>query len=441
MTVSHDILRLKLAEALETRSRSLTPRDIRVPDVPDKALAIIGVRRSGKTSFMAQRRTSAIADGRPPASQLLLTLEDDRLDGMGAADLAWLIDEHARRYPALAHDRSLYLDEVQVVPGWEAVVRRHLDAGGIKIHVSGSSAKLLSREVATSLRGRAMEVLVHPFSFREALRHDGQEPTTPYVELAPTERGRLDERLRHYLATGGFPEAQSISARDRAALLRGYVDVVVLRDVIDRHAVSNPVALRWIQRHLLAQPGGQFSVNKQYQTLRGQGIPVAKDTLHAYLGHLEDAFLVRTVGMASASERQRMANPRKAYPIDPGLITLFERTGREQRGAALETVVLVELERRGFEVDYVRTSDGREVDFLASRPGDAPLLIQASLETEGDATWERELQALTRALPAHADAQALIVTADAAPPMRPLPAGIGWMSAAEWLLGARTTAG
>lgn len=110
---------------------------------------------------------------------------------------------------------------------------------------------------------------------------------------------------------------------------------------------------------------------------------MGKDTLPGYLAHLEDAFLVRTVALKSASERQRMVNPRKAYPVDPGLIALFERSGRSHHGRALETAVLIELERRGFEVAYVRTPEGFDVDFLAERAGERPRLIQACLESEG----------------------------------------------------------
>ncbi len=214
----------------------------------------------------------------------------------------------------------------------------------------------------------------------------------------------------------------------------GYVDVVVLRDVIERHAVSNPLALRWIERQLLANPGGAFSVKKHYDTLRSQGVSVGKDTLHDYLAHLEDAFLVRTVAMHSASERQRMVNPRKAYPVDPGLIALFERSGRTHHGRAMETAILLELERRGFEVAYVRTSEGYEVDFLAHRAGEAPLLIQACLESEGDETWDRELRALRAAAAAHPDARPFLVTLDAAPPRRPMPDRLTWAPAARWLL-------
>ena len=97
--------------------------------------------------------------------------------------------------------------------------------------------------------------------------------------------------------------------RDRASLLRSYVDVAILRDVIERHGVSNPAALRWLQRHLLGNPAGTFSVQKFFDALKSQGLPVGKNTLHDYLAHLEDAFLVRTVSLHTASERQRVVNP------------------------------------------------------------------------------------------------------------------------------------
>ena len=436
MTISRDLLRLKLAESLAVATPAHTRRDVHLPGIPGKALAVIGVRRGGKTTFLAQCRADRLAAGSPSHAQLLLSLEDERLVGLTTADLDWLLEEHTRQFPRAraAGAMTIYLDEVQLVPDWEGLVRRLIDIGGIELFVSGSSAKLLSREVATSLRGRAMDVLVHPFSFREALRHVGAEPSVPYVSMDATARAELDQRLRRYLSEGGFPEAQGAAARDRAALLAGYVDVVILRDVIERHAVSNPLALRWIERQLLANPGGAFSVKKHYDTLRSQGVSVGKDTLHQYLAHLEDAFLVRTVTMHSASERQRMVNPRKAYPVDPGLIPLFERSGRTHQGRALETALMLELERRGWEASYVRTSEGFEVDFLAHRAGDSPLLVQACLESEGDETWARELRALQAAAAEHADARAWLVTMDAAAPRRSMPDGIGWAPAARWLL-------
>lgn len=436
MTISHDLLRLKLAESVAAPQPALTRRDVRLPGIRGKALAVIGVRRGGKTTFLRQCRADRLGAARPPESQLLVSLEDERLSGISVADLGWLLEEHARQFPGLreAGGMTLYLDEVQAVPGWEGLVRRLVDSGGVELFVSGSSARLLSREVATSLRGRAMEVLVLPFSFREALRHAAAEPAKPWDRLRPAERAALDRWLRRYLVGGGFPEAQGAEPRDRAALLTGYVDVVVLRDVIERHGVSNPLALRWLERQLLANPGGAFSVKKYYDTLRSQAVAVGKDTLHDYLAHLEDAFLVRTVAMHSASERQRMVNPRKAYPVDPGLIALFERSGREHQGRALETAVMLELERRGFDVSYVRTAEGWETDFLAHRAGDRPLLVQVCLETEGDETWGRELRALQAAAAAHPKARAFLVTLDATPPAKALQRGLTWVPAARWLL-------
>lgn len=435
-TISRDLLRAKLAEALAAPIGTLTPRDIRLPKIAGKAIAVIGVRRGGKTSFLHRQMAERIAGGCRRESQLLLSLEDERLVGMTAADLGWLLDEHARQMPGLRESGTLtvYLDEVQVVPGWETLVRRLVDTGGIEVFVSGSSARLLSREVATSLRGRGMEVLVHPFSFREALRHAKQEPNAPWERLSPADRAILDAALRRYLEEGGFPEAQRTERRDRLTLLKGYVDVMVLRDVIERYDVTNAQALRWLQRQLLATPGGSFSVKKLYDSLRSQGVRVAKDTLHAYLDHLQDAFLVRTVGMHSRSERQRMVNPRKAYPVDPGLIPLYERIGREHRGRALETVVLLELERRAYTVDWLRTADGWEVDFFAERTGDTPLLVQVSLDTAADATWEREVRALSAAARAYPDARALLITLDSSPPTRDLPAPLEWRAASQWLL-------
>ena len=393
------------------------------------------MRRSGKTSFLAQCRAARLQAGAPSESQLLLLLEDERLIGLTVTDLGWLIEEYARRFPGLHSGGgvTLYLDEVQYVPGWEGLVRRLMDTGGADVFVTGSSARLLSREVATSLRGRAMEVLVHPFSFREALRHTGDEPPA-HAGSGAWPAAALDQRLRRYLIEGGFPEAQGADPRDRAALLGGYVDVVVLRDVIDRHGVTNPLALRWLQRQLLANPGGGFSVKKQYDTLRSQGVRVGKDTLHAYLGYLEDAFLVRTVSLHATSERQRMVNPRKAYPVDPGLISLFAQSGRSYQGHALETTVLLELERRGWEVSYVRTEEGWEVDFYAHRPGEAPLLVQVCLETGDDATWEREVPALRSAGETYGDARLLLVTLDSSPPRRQLPDRVTWAPASRWLL-------
>jgi predicted AAA+ superfamily ATPase len=239
-----------------------------------------------------------------------------------------------------------------------------------------------------------LEALVHPFSFREYLRHAGREPRLAPECLPKAARSSLDRDLREYLAGGGFPEAQGVSSRDRFDLLRSYVDLALFRDVVERYEVSHPVALRWMSRHLLGNVAGHFSINKYSRDLRSQGIHVGKDTLHEYLNYLEDAFLIRTVSLESASARRRMVNPRKVYPVDPGLIPVFDRTGRANIGHALETCVELELERRGAGVSYVRTEDGLEVDFLARSPGDREELIQVCADLDDPAVKDREIRSL-----------------------------------------------
>jgi len=182
-------------------------------------------------------------------------------------------------------------------------------------------------------------------------------------------------------------------------------------------------------------PPGDISVQKFFDTLKSQGLPVGKNTLHDYLAHLEDAFLVRTVSLHTASERQRMVNPRKAYPIDPGLISLYERSGRINLGHALETAVFLELERRGYETDYVRTRDGYEVDFFARDPEGKATLIQVCTEVSDPGTYEREVRALAAAAAEYPGAIPLLLTFDTLPPRLSLPKPLRWQPAIAWLLG------
>ena len=300
--------------------------------------------------------------------------------------------------------------------------------------ISGSSAALLSREIATALRGRAWQVLIHPFSFEEALRHRGRALPEDPAAMTSRERAHLERALLYWLETGGFPEVQGLVPHARHRLLRDYVDVAMMRDVVERHDVRNVAGLRWLVRHLLGNAGGLFSIEKFYGALQSQGLRIAKGTLHQLLAHLEDCFLVRVVWMESASERQRMVNPRKAYPVDPGLIRVFDRTGRANLGHALETAVLVELERRGSEVTYVRTPEGYEIDFLARWPDGRMELIQVCADVGNPATAERECRALVAAgkLYPQARKRLLTCTHDGLPPEAP--AGTEVQTAGEWLL-------
>lgn len=172
-----EFLRQKIVDSLAVMPPEMTLRDVHVPAVRGKAVAVIGPRRAGKTTFLWQVVAERLA-GKTPREQLLYFNEDERLAGLTAEQLHWIVEEYYRLHPGLRDQRRVVflLDEIQSVSGWEKFARRVQDSEQVELYLSGSSARLLSREVATSMRGRAMEALVLPFSFREFLRHRRVEP-------------------------------------------------------------------------------------------------------------------------------------------------------------------------------------------------------------------------------------------------------------------------
>ncbi len=393
------------------------------------------MRRAGKTTFLRQLRDARRATV-PPEQAVFLGFDDDRLEGLGVDQLGFLLEEYYRRHPALRGRKTVLwlLDEIQLVAGWERFVRRVLDTEAVEIVVSGSSARMLSREVHTSLRGRGLPTVVRPFSFREYLRHRGEEPDREPARWTAAMRSLVEKRFREFLVEGGFPETQGLPAALRIELLQNYVDTVLFRDIVERYQVSQVAALRWLVRHCLRNPAGSVSVHRLYGDLRAQGHGVAKDALHAMFGHLLDAFLLSAVPIATDSERQRNSNPRKVYPVDPGLIKAFDASGRANLGHALETVVMNELERRGADVGYVKTRGGLEVDMLARYPAADPELIQVCADPSAPDTLAREVRALRAAAEEHAGAiQRLLVLDRDALTLAHAP-GVDVQPAYEWLL-------
>lgn len=431
----HPVLHEKLNVALQQGPPMLTARDLTLPSIPRKAHAVIGMRRSGKTSFLHQ----LLAERRrivPAHHALYLSFDDDRLAELGSDQLSLLLEEYYRRFPELRGKETVhwFLDEIQLVSGWERFVRRLLDTERIAIVVSGSSARMLSREVHTSLRGRSMETVVRPFSFREFLRHRLEEPRQPVRDFTAAERSALEKRFLEFLAQGGFPEAQQLAAPLRVELLQGYVDAVLFRDIVERYGVSQVAALRWVTRHCLRNPAAGFSVHRLHQDLKSQGHGVAKDAVHAMVAHLVDAFLISTVPLSTESERRRNSNPRKAYPADAALIGAFDRSGRANTGHALETVVLHELERRKAEVGYVKVDGGFDVDFHARFPTGEEELIQVCADLAATDTTARELRALEEAAKAYprAKRRLLVLTHDQVP--AELEASVEVQATYQWLL-------
>jgi predicted AAA+ superfamily ATPase len=423
------------AAVRELPRTALTRRDLCVPTIPNKAHAIIGMRRAGRTCFLRQLQNACRAKV-PAERAIFIGFDDDRLAGMDAVQLDELLEEYYRRYPHFRRRERVwwYLDEIQLVPGWDRFVRRVMDTEQIDFVVSGSSARLLSREIHSSLRGRAVATVVSPFSFREFLRHRGEEPESSARRFVAAERSAAEKRLREFLVVGGFPEAQGLDDATRIALLQGYVDTVLFRDVVERYGVTQVAALRWITRHALRSPCGSFSANRLYHDLRSQGHAIGKASVHDLLGHLIDAFLLAAVPVATESERRRNTNPRKLYPVDPGLIQAFDSSGRGNTGHALELVVFNELQRQGADVAYVKTKEDLEVDFLARFPGGREELIQVCADPADPATLGRELAALDAAGKEHPRASRRLIVMNASAAGRIRHPHAEPVAAHEWLL-------
>ena len=432
------IIQEKIISSIEAPLPDLTQRDVKLPPIQGKAITVIGMRRAGKTSYLHQCRASRIQAGDHPTQHLYFNFEDERLIGMTAADLHLIPETHSRLFPdspdSATYPLTLYLDEIQLISGWEMFVRRMLDTSGYEIFLSGSSAKLLSREIATSMRGRGWEITIQPFSFTEYLRHHQHGSPKNLNALSQKQTIQLDQKLSEYLTDGGFPEAQNLPLPHRYQLLTGYIDILLLRDVIERHRVSNVTALRWMMRRLLSAPASLFSITKLAADLKSQAISVSRETLYEFLDHLEDSFLLHTLPIATDSEKRRQVNPRKIYPADTALIPLFDRSGKANTGHALETAVFTELQRRNADLAYVKTTSGYEVDFLARYHDGSESLIQVCQSVDAPDTLAREVRALQEATTDHPAAKLLLITLESQFPFPQVPDTIQIIPAAQWLL-------
>lgn len=389
---------------------SLTNRHARIPLLPGKIDTVIGMRRTGKTWFVYQTIAEILANGTPKEAILYLNFEDDRLCPLTHSELHKIPDTFFRRYPDLRERPCFFFfDEIQTVAGWDRFVRRLLDTENVHICLTGSSAKLLSKEIATNLRGRSIATEIFPFNFKEALDHAGiayENKRRPGTK----KRALLENRLQAYLQEGGFPEVQGLETQYRTQILQEYLDVVILRDLVERHHVTNIIPLRYLIRHLLSNPASLFSINKFYNDLKSQGISCGKNSLHEYLDHLSDAYLFFPVHLHTKSERARMVNPRKIYAIDPGLVQACSRSLNPDWGHLLENFIFLELRRRHYHIEYYKTKSGKEVDFLAISPSGKKVMIQATAEMENDSTRQREFGALVEAMEECGLREATIIT-------------------------------
>ena len=388
-------------------------RNEKFNDIKGKADTVIGMRRSGKTYFCYQKIHELLSAGILKEKILYINFEDDRLLDFKVNHFNTVLDVYFSKYPE-HRDTMCYFffDEIQRIDQWEIFIRRLLDTENVQVYITGSSSKLLSTDIATSLRGRSLITEIFPFSFTEFLKFHGLFETAPRKFGAKT-ISILRKAIMDYLETGGFPEVQKTEKNLRIEILQGYIDSVLLKDVIECHKVSNIVVLKQIVRNIMSSPCGKFSINKFYNRLKSMSIRCTKNSLYEYLDHLIDAFLFYRIPIHSRSEKARLINPAKIYTIDTGLLNAMTFRNTSDYGPLLENMVFMHLRRNGYDIEYVNTKAGFETDFFARhKVTDEIKLVQVCWDISDEKTCNREIRGLPSAMEEFSIKSGIIVTWD-----------------------------
>ncbi len=373
----------------QLRGLMVFPREMEVARTRRFIIPLTGPRRSGKTFYMYDLILNKLRIR--DEDFIFMNFEDPQLIGANITDIMNAVNIHEELHGK--KPRYIFLDEVQNVQRWESAIRGLYESGEHFIFVSGSSSKLLSKEITTSLRGRTLAYAILPLSFREYLSFKKiQVRSFP----STSEENRLKNHLRNYLKYGGFPD---IVFENQLAerFFREYLDLVVFRDVVERHGIKNVFIIKFMVRSLLMSFSKHFSVHSIFNSLKSQGIKVSKKTLYNYLSYLEEAFFVFFNRKFSYSLKESELSIPKVFINDTGLVNFSVPGFSENMGRLMENAVFLELKRRQnrepFTGIYYYRGRG-EVDFIVTKNAKPTELIQVCYGIEDVKTKEREIKAL-----------------------------------------------
>lgn len=404
-----DIIKEIILDFQEMVPPTGVPRRVCVPSVTGKATVWIGVRRGGKSTFMFQIMKKLQGSGVSPRNILYLNFFDDRLHSLQHDNLGVILEAYFSLYPEKKNAEKVYcfFDEIQVVPGWELFVDRLMRTEKCEVYITGSSAQMLSREIATQMRGRALSWEIFPFSFREFLDYKGIESEGP---LSTKKRLTIRKAFDEYWETGGFPEVAGLDRMLRIKTHQEYWGSMLFRDLIERHDISHPRAVTDLAHWLVDNTGSLYSVNNLTGYLKSLGHKVPKSAVSDYLEWFEDAYVLFTVRIFDASPARANVNPKKVYCIDHALVKSIGSGILVNSGHFLENLVFTALRRVTPDIFYYKTKAGREVDFIAGRQGRFRMLVQVCESMADPQTRKREIAAITEAMAELNLSQGTIVT-------------------------------
>lgn len=426
--MNSDNLKYILREFVERGLPAGRPRALVLPTETGKVIGLAGVRRSGKTFLFFETIRRLTAAGVDRRRIVYLNFEDDRLQPLRAEELDLILRCWRELFPETVGQRLyLFLDEVQSAPGWERWVRRLRDTEDVQVFVTGSSSRILTRDLAAALRGRSVTFEIFPLSFRECLDFRG-------VVVSPhsaRSESRIRNELERYLLWGGFPEIVLAEEAMRPLILEEYASLMLYRDVVERYGVRNEKLMRELLRHCFRNTSSLLNVSKLHRDFGSLGFAVARNTLFDYLGYLEDSFLIHLVPKAEASLRKQAHNPKKLHVVDTGLVAAFRTFPARDLGHKLETAVFLEMRRRRKDIFYY--ADGVEVDLC---DGEGTMFLNVCWSLEGAETVRRERAAAQFGVSRWPKAQGRLLYHEYRPGAeREIP---GAMLAWRWLLGLST---
>lgn len=365
----------------------------------EQIVAITGVRRSGKSTLMRQFIKRQIDSGKKRSSFLYVNFEEPKFADILSLEFLQQIYDAYMEIVKPEGIPYILLDEVHNVPKWERFARALHEKKEARVFISGSTSKLLSKELGTLLTGRWVELKIYPLDFQEFLQFKQLKIKGRLDMLA--QKVKIKQLLREYLEFGGFPLVALKGEREE--ILNRYFDDIIGRDVAERHRIRRLKKLKALARYYLTN----FSSPISYRRI-AKFIGLSLDSVERFSSYMTDAYLIFFVPKFSYSLKEQEVNPRNVYGIDSGLINIVSFRFTDNIGKLYENLVFLSLMQRGKENYYHK--DKRECDFIVKEGQRVAQAIQVSYGIKENK--EREIEGLLEAMKAFKLKSGLVITED-----------------------------
>mgnify|MGYP006355789109 FL=1 len=376
--------------------KDASKRTLQISVIPGKATICIGVRRCGKSTYMDHIMQNLIKDGIDRKNILHLDFFDDRLHALHHNDLDLVIKAYFSLYPNKKNSEKIYcfFDEIQEIKNWELFINRIMRTEDCQIYITGSSAKMLSKEIATAMRGRALSWEMFPYSFLEFLT----AREIIYDRKKKKNKLLAANEFNAFMEIGGFPEVTNLTRQLRIKTHQEYFNTLIFRDLIERHDIANPKSVIDLAHFLIENIASKHSINRMHGYLQALQHKVSKNTIGQYLAWFEDAYFLFQVFIYDASIKRAQANDKKIYCIDHSLVRSIASGILVNSGHLLENVIFTALRNITEKIYYYRTTKSKEVDFMVLLANGAKMLVQVCESMHEQKTYDREIAALTEAM-------------------------------------------